>query len=61
MWGWNKVAYDIANESLVEVQKIREMYLTTTLQYLCYLRDKSYADKAQSDYEDQIRKAKSGR
>lgn len=40
------------------MQKVREMYLTTVLQYLCYLKDKAYADKAQSDFEDQMRKAK---
>lgn len=43
-------------ETPMEIEKTQKMYLTTALTYLVYLKDKSYADKAQDDYEEQMRK-----
>lgn len=45
-------------ENIVEVEKIQQTACTTILNYLVFLKDKSFADKAQNDLDEQIRKSK---
>ena len=42
----------------MEIEKVAQMYVTTVLNYLSYLKDKAIAEKAQDDLDEQIRKAK---
>lgn len=56
-WGWIGTSYSLG-ENLVEIEKVREMYLTTVLTYLSYKKDEAIAQKAQDDLEEQIRKAR---
>lgn len=48
-------------QSPLEIEKIAQMYLTSIMMYLSYLKDKSIAEKAQDDLDEQIRKAKRGK
>ena len=58
LWGLQKTIFEASHESLVEYQKIQEMYATTFLNYLCYLKDKAIAEEAQDQLDEQIRKSK---
>ena len=57
-WGWSKTLFEVSNESLLEVKKIEQMYLTTVMFYLTYLKDKSGAEEAQRRLDEQMRKLK---
>ena len=56
-WGSQKVLFELC-QSTVEIEKVTQMYVTTVLNYLSYLKDKAIAEKAQDDLDEQIRKAK---
>ena len=45
-----------ADDKITEVQKIHQIHLTEFLTYMTYELDHAYAEKAQSDFEDQQRK-----
>lgn len=48
----------MGHENLLEIEKIQKTNLTTIMFFLTYLKDKSFADKAQDDLEESIRKSK---
>lgn len=56
-WGAQKVLFELC-QSTLEIEKVTQMYVTTVLNYLSYLKDKAIAEKAQDDLDEQIRKAK---
>ena len=56
-WGAQKVLFELC-QSTLEIEKVTQMYVTTVLDYLSYLKDKAIAEKAQDDLDEQIRKAK---
>lgn len=56
-WGSQKVLFELC-QSTLEIEKVTQMYVTTVLNYLSYLKDKAIAEKAQDDLDEQIRKAK---
>ena len=47
-----------ADDKIMEIQKIHQIYLLDFFQYLIYESDNAYAQKAQSDFEEQQRKLK---
>ena len=56
-WGGQKILFELC-QSPVEIEKVTQMYVTTVLNYLSYLKDKAIAEKAQDDLDEQIRKSK---
>lgn len=57
-YGLQKTLFDLGHENLLEIEKIQKTNLTTIMFFLTYLKDKSFADKAQDDLDEQIRKSK---
>lgn len=49
---------DAADDSFEKIKKIHQEPLMDFLTYLTYMKDKSIAEKAQNDYEDNLRKQK---
>lgn len=42
----------------MEIKEIQKNYLTTMMNFLTYCKDKSFADKAQDDLDERMRKIK---
>lgn len=57
-WNWQKTLYELANEEIEKVGKVSQMYLTTVLQYISYLTDKSIAEELEDEFQDRIRQQK---
>lgn len=45
-WGFEKVRYDLCEDRIEKVGEISQIYLTTVLQFMSYMNDKSIAEKA---------------
>lgn len=60
-WGAIKTLYEICDEKIEKVGEVYQYYLADYLQFLSYLIDKGEAQKAQDEFEEQIRKAKKHR
>ena len=48
----------MADEKIGEVEKIYQIHLNDFLQYLSYLIDKGEAEKQESDFQENLRKAR---
>lgn len=57
-WGAIKTLYEICDEKIEKVGEVYQHYLADYLQFLSYLIDKGEAQKAQDEFEEQLRKAK---
>ena len=57
-YGLQKTLFDLGHENLLEIEKIQKTNLTTIMFFLTYLKDKAFADKAQDDLDESIRKSK---
>lgn len=51
----------MAHESLVEVDRIKQTYVTDFLTLLSFLIDKGEMERQEDDFQEQLRKAKRGR
>lgn len=51
----------MADNDITKVEKIKAKNLTDIMIFLSYLKDKSFADKAQDDLDEQMRKQRHGR
>lgn len=57
-WGWQKTIYELANEDILNVEKVEKMNCEDVLTYLVYLKHKSEAEFAQDKFEETMRKSK---
>ena len=57
-WGWQKTLFSLADENILQVDKIQKMLATTVLNYLSYLKDKAIAEEQQEKYDEQLRKSR---
>lgn len=57
-WGLQKTLFDLGHENIMEIKEIQKNYLTTMMNFLTYCKDKSFADKAQDDLDERMRKIK---
>lgn len=57
-WGWQKTIYELANEDILNVEKVEKMNCEDVLTYLVYLKHKSEAEFAQDQFEETMRKNK---
>jgi hypothetical protein len=55
-WGWYKVISDLADNKILDFDKVTELPLTKVFTFLLYLKDKDYAEKAQRRLDRQIAK-----
>lgn len=53
-----KTLYEICGERIEKIGETTQMYLTTYLQYLCYLVDKDEAEEEEHKFQEQQRKLK---
>ena len=58
-WGNIKTMYEVCNEKADKIGEIYQMYLNDYLQYLSYLIDKAEVDRAEDEFQETIRRAKS--
>lgn len=49
---------DACEEDFEKIQRTDRFYLLDFLTHISYMTDKAFADKAQNDYEEQLRKLK---
>lgn len=57
-FGLQKTLFDLGHENLLEIEKIQKTNLTTIMFFLTYLKDKSFAEAAQEQLDESIRKSK---
>jgi hypothetical protein len=60
-WGNIKTLYEICDDDITKVEKATQIYLTTYLQFLCYMMDKGEAEEEEWKFQEQQRKLKNGR
>lgn len=57
-WGIVKTLYEVCQEDLEKVARVYQCPIMDFLQLLTYLNDKAEAERAEYEYQDQLRKAK---
>ena len=60
-WGWSKVAFDLAQEEITQIEKVNSQYVTEVFFYLTYLTDKAEVEEKEDKFQEQQRKLKSRR
>ena len=57
-WSWKKTLFEVADEKIEKVAEVNQIFLTTFLEFVCYLTDKGEAERAQDKFDEQRRKMK---
>ncbi len=59
-WGMQKILFELASETLTEIPKVYQEYLTDTLMFLTYTIKKGEMEEEEEKWQEQRRKAMKG-
>ena len=59
-WGFQKIIYEMADNSITKVAEINQQYIQDTLVFLTYLIQKGEMEEAEDKFQETLRKAKRG-
>lgn len=57
-WGWQKVLYELADDNIINIEKIEKMNLDDVMTFLVYRKQKGIADEAQYKFDENMRKSR---
>ena len=60
-WSNLKTMYEISDEKIEKVREVYQLYLNDYLTFLSYLIDKQEAERAEDEFQNNLRKLKKGR
>ena len=57
-WGFQKTLFELADEKITQVARVKQEYLTDTLFFLTYLIQKGEMEEKEDAFQENLRKAK---